>query len=57
MGGGATFRKKNQCLGGLKGSLPQVFACGVYYVSCQKRLCKIKPAFEGSFTNVSVGLF
>ena len=39
---------KYECLGGLKESLPQIFPWrgkGVYYVSCQKRLCKMKYGF------------
>ena len=40
--------EKNECLGGLKESLPQIFALGAYYVSCQKRLYKMKYGFKGS---------
>ena len=56
-GGGGHLQKKKWCLGGLKESLPQVFAFGAYYVSCQKRLCKMEFGFEGSITNVRLGLF
>ena len=42
-------QKKSLCLGSIKESLPQVFAWGgASYVSCQKRLCKMKYGFEGS---------
>ena len=38
--------KKNECLVGLKESLPQIFswACSIF---CQKGLCKIRYGFEG----------
>ena len=32
-------------------------AWGAYYVSCQKRLFKIKYGFEGSISNDDHGLF
>ena len=56
-GGGGQPSEKKFVPGGLKGSLPQVFAFGAYYVSCQKRLCKMKFGFEGSIANVRLGLF
>ena len=31
--------------GGLEELLIQIFVWGAYYVSCQKRLCKIKYGF------------
>ena len=39
-------KKKNECLVGLKESLPQIFSCA-YSVYCQKGLCKIRYGFEG----------
>ena len=65
--GGATFspkfwkggiRKKMSARGGgLKEFLPWIFTLGACYVSCQKRLLKIKCGFEGSISNVDLGLF
>ena len=55
--GGGRGSEKNECLGGLKEFLPSIFAWGVYYVSCQKRFLKIKYGFEGSVSNVDLGLF
>ena len=52
--------EKNECLGGLKEFLPQISAFGggrgAYYVSCQKRFCKIKYGLEDSISNVDLGL-
>ena len=45
-GGGGRGQEKNECLRSLKEFLPQIFARGTY-VSCQKRLCKMKYGFEG----------
>ena len=56
-GEGGEGQKKNECLGGLKEFLPSIFAWGVYYVSCQKIFLKIKYGFEGSVSNVDLGLF
>ena len=45
-------QKENESLEGgvgLKEFLPQIFAWRVYYVPCEKRLRKIKYAFEGWF--------
>ena len=41
--------------GGLEEFLPQIFVWVAYYVSCQKRLCKIKYGFEGSISNAGRG--
>ena len=40
-------RQKKMSAWGVE-SLPQLFACGAYYVSCQKRLYKMKYGFKGS---------
>ena len=63
-GGGATFGpklQKNECLGGLKEFLPQIFVWGgggggltMFLV---KKDCKIKCRFEDSITNADLGLF
>ena len=55
---GGRVSEKNECLGGLKEFLPQISGLGgrAYYVSCQKRLCKIKYGLEGSISNVDLGL-
>ena len=45
--GGGGGSEKHECLGDLKESLPQIFAWGAYYISCQKGLCKVKYDFEG----------
>ena len=44
---GGRLKKMSAC-GVLKESLPQLFAWGAYYVSCQKRLYKMKHGFKGS---------
>ena len=41
------MQKKNECVVDLKEFLPQIFAWGAYYTSCQKRLCKMKYGFVG----------
>ena len=46
------WSEKNECLGGLNKSLPRIFAWGTYFVSCQKRLCKMKYGFEGSILSI-----
>ena len=51
------IKKKNECLGGLKEFLLWIFAWGAYYVSCQKRLLKMKYGLESSISNVDLGLF
>ena len=43
-------------MGGLKEFLPWIFARGIT-VSVKKRLFKIKYSFEGSISNVDLGLF
>ena len=50
-------QKKNECQGGLKKFLAQIFAWWAYCVPCQKRLTKIKYGFEGSISNVDFILF
>ena len=54
--------EKNECLGGFKEFLPWTFAWGkrgsggnMFLV--KKRLLRIKYAFEGSISNVDLGLF
>ena len=42
---------KNECLGGFEDFLPQISVWGAYYVSSQRRLCKIKYGFEGLISN------
>ena len=42
-------------VGGLVEFLSQIFVWGVYNVSCQKRLCKIKYGFEGLISNADRG--
>ena len=48
---------KKVCFVGRKEFLQQIFSWGAYYIPCQARLCKIKYGFEGSISNVDVGLF
>ena len=43
--------------GYLTGSCNGICLGEAYYVSCQKRLLKIKYGFEGSISNVDLGLF
>ena len=47
--------EKNECLRELKEFFLQIFSWEGYYVSCQKRLCKIKYAFKGSVLDVDLG--
>ena len=47
---------KKVCFVGLIEFLQGMFFWGAYYVTCQARLCKIKYGFEGSISNVDVGL-
>ena len=49
-------QKKNECLGGLKKFLPWIFAWGVIRIIVKKRLLRIKNGFEGSISNVDLGL-
>ena len=44
-------------LGDLKSFCQRYLTGGAYYFPCQKRLCKIKYAFEGSISNVDLELF
>ena len=39
--------EKNECLGSLKESLPQIFAWRITMFLIKKGLCKIKYSFEG----------
>ena len=54
-------QERNEFLRGLKEFLRQIFVWGGgwggYYISCQKRLCKIKYGFKGSISNIDPGLF
>ena len=53
-------QKKNERLVGVKEFLSWIFAPegrGAYFVSCQKRLLKIRYSFEGSISNGDLGLF
>lgn len=65
-GGGVTFSpklwkgrriRKNECLRGLKGSLPQIFARGAFYIPCQKDPAKWNMVLKAKFLNVNLGLF
>ena len=63
-GGGGNFQSqilKREILVGVKEFLSWIFAPeggrGAYFVSCQKRFLKIRYSFEGSISNVDLGLF
>ena len=52
------IEKENECLGGLKEFLLQLFAWEDFLCSlCQKGHCKIKYGSKGSISNVNHGLF
>ena len=62
--GGGNFQSqilKREILVGVKEFLSWIFApeggMGAYFVSCQKRFLKIRYSFEGSISNVDLGLF
>ena len=50
-------KKKKECLGRLKEFQTKICLRGSYYVSCKKRLLKMKYGFEGSISNFDLGLF
>ena len=47
--------KKMNCWGDFKSSFHRYLSGEAYYVSCQKRLSKIKYDFEGSVSDVDLG--
>ena len=59
VGGRGGSSPKNDCLGDLKSSCHGYLPGTAYYVSCQKRLSKIKYGFvfDSSISNVDLGLF
>ena len=55
-------KRKSECLSGLKGFLPHIYTLTyihtyICYVPCERRFYKIKYGFEGSISNVDLGLF